>query len=431
MKTHQRRKFISKILGAGVLLTFPVFTRNVFAQKKTRLVPTSPPFWGGIGFNGSLSEKRFYLTKQLLAKNKVDISDPTKLIEGANKEFLPLTKSIESMLTKYGDKLVQFRKENLEIGEGLVLGMATDLELAVAVKKIDLKNPNTKVGLMTTYISGTGLVMSFDEGVGWRVISSFSWMTRQEQRVDDYFKYKEYAVDKLMGNYLQHSKEFVEKLGAFKNWRDGFSSNTFAQVVLAAMGEKAAPKLKKYKLDELLTLQYLGLAASDSICETLSIPLIPFTATDATTRTYAAKFDSIKSKQSIVTPQIDLEFEIYIVDIFKEVIDSAQQGHPIIDRKLTLGLRVFERVGNGPEDRKIVFQSFITDSMRDNISVFEDDVPERDFYFFDKIIQSSLRTFLIGIVKKDTSKIASVLIGKTDALMPQLTRFDQLCEAVR
>jgi hypothetical protein len=431
MKIYQRRKFISNILGVGMVLTFPTFSRNVFAQKKTRLVPTSPPFWGGIGFNGSLGEKRFDLTRQLLSKNKVDINDPKELVKGANVNFLPLTKSIESMLSKYGDKLVQFRKENLEIGEGLVLGMATDLELAVAVKKIDLKNPNTKIGLMTTYISGTGLVMSFDEGVGWRVISSFSWMTRQEQRVDDYYKYKEFAIEKLMGNYLQHGKNFVDKLGVFKNWREGFSSNTFAQVISAKMGEKAAPKLKKYKLDELLTTQYLGLAASDSICETLSIPLIPFTATDATSRTYAAKFDSIKSKQSIVTPQIDLEFEIFIIDITKEVIESVQQGHPIIDRKLILGLRVFERVGNGPEDRKNVFQSFITDSIRDNISVIEDDVPERDFYFFDKIIQSTLRTFLTGISKKDTSIIASVLIGKTDALMPQLTRFDQLCEAVR
>lgn len=425
MKAHKRRKFLSGIFNAGIALTFPILSRNSFAQK-IRAVPTSPPFWGGIGFNGNLTENRFILTRQYLSKKNIDVNDSQALIGGANDEFLPLTRSIAEMLSKYGDKFVQFKKEKLQIGEGFVLGMATDYELAVAVKKFDTKNPNTKIGFMTTYISGTGLVVSFDESVGWRVVSSFSWMTRQEQIVDDYFRYREYAVDKLMGNYLQHGKEFVEVLGKFKNWREGYSGNTFAQVISSTIGEKAQPKLKSYKVDDLLTSQYLGFATSDSICQALNIPLIPFVNSDATSRTYSAKFSSIDVKKKIETPPIDLAFEINLVDVTKEVVDSrGQYGFLIIDRSVILSFRVFEIQNDG---KNKLFQSFIGGTFKqDKISLPVDDVPERDFYFFDKIIQSTLNTFLSGISTKDKSKIDSVILGKTDALMPLLVRFDELC----
>jgi hypothetical protein len=319
------------------------------------------------------------------------------------------------------------------MGEDLVIGMAHDYEATVAVRRVEFNKP-VNDGIMFTFMSGIGMVLGYQQNVGWRVVSSFSFMTRDERPIADVSKLNETAVAELEQIYGVHARAFVTSLGRFGKWREGYASNFFARVVGATVGKKAAPKLAEYKLDHLISPELLGFELSSAICDGFNMPLMPFQENDALAKRYAAKFsESLVTQDAISLPDIDLEFEINLVDITKEKVQSRQKGVTFIRRQAIISFRAFERFDKGPDGRKKLLQTFAAAPIDEDIISFDsafDDTPERDFVFFGRLISRTFNLLITGIANKDASRLESVNV-KYDEIAQAIPKLLDLCAKTR
>jgi hypothetical protein len=158
----------------------------------------------------------------------------------------------------------------------------------------------------------------------------------------------------------------------------------------------------------------------------LDIPLLPFQENDALSKRYAVKFSNdLSAQDQIIIPEADLKFEIVLRFVDKQVTVSSQKGVNIVRRKVVIRLIVMDY-----QETFINVLASSTGEDRMPLNTTEDDTPERDIVFFDRLIDQTLNNLLMGMVTKNESQLASVEV-KLSSLAPAIPRLLQLCANTR
>lgn len=421
------RRYFLKQAGVGFAFATGLSAGPLARAEEKRYVPKAPPAWTGFGLNGSAGAARFDLTRRYVEKYQqgLPLTDP--------KAFAFLRQPLRDLLAKQSPPLVRLDNDAIKPGEDLLVGMVHDYEASVAIRRVEFNKP-VQDGNMVTFMAGAGMVLGYQKSAGWRVVSAFPFMTRVELPIADVTKLRDVAVDSLEKIYNVHAQAFVHFLGRFSKWREGYAPNYFARVVSATIGKKAQPKLAEHGIEKLLTAELLGFEASSVICDGFDIPLIPFQENDALAKRYATKFsESMAVQDALELPEIDLEFEVNLVDLTKEKIPSRQKGIITIKRQIALSFRAFDRVGKGPDGRNKILQSFAVSPIHEDVFGYAesgDDTPDRDLIFFERLIYRTLRQLVEGLRKKDAARLSELGI-KFEEIAPATATLLQFCEKAR
>lgn len=405
----QRRK----ILFTTLLLATSKWT---FAQK---LKSNLSLVWTGFGLNGSFAQDRFQLTREYIKLQfKKDIRD--------NQAFAFLRQPLKSSLEKNASSVVF--KDSVEFGQDLLLGFAHDYEITLGARvEYEGQNANT----LFVFMSGVGLVLSFNPATGWRVISSFPFTLRLERPALDLKNIKKQTIDIFGEVYQSYGNAFVQVVNKFNNVNDQWSSNYFARLTSVKFHAVVNEKLLQYKIQNFLNTEFIGFSASSNICENFNIPLLPFQENDALAKRYAVKFtDDLMAQNAISIPDADLKFEIILRDIDKQLINNTQKGLTYIRRKLVIQLRIIDEFAT-TED-KVFFKTFAALEHDDKMPLgsTEDDTPERDILFFERLFTKILSSLLVGIQTKNYSALSQLGIQAT-SVEKQIPRLLELLKKTR
>jgi hypothetical protein len=404
---------------AGVTsLGWPLWSRAQPAGQRSR--PKTPPVWTGFGLNGGAAQARYDLTREFVQQTrKLSLTD--------SKAFTPESKLTASLLAQQKPPLVQF-KNSVEFGEDMLVGFAHDFETTVGARvEKDGENANT----LFIFMSGVGMVLSFSQSTGWRIVSSFPFMLRFERPGGDLKNLRAKAVGYMGEAYKGYSNAFVHFLGRFNKWDQGFSSNYFARLTKASIHPDAQAKLASYKIEQILNPELLGFSSSSAICDNLNIPLLPFQENDALAKRYAVKFsDDLAAQQEIAIPDADLKFEVVLRDVDKKIIHSTQRGVTIIRRTLVIRFLAFDEYANEKDKRFLNVIAASTHEDRTPLNSTEDDTPERDLVFFDRLLTRTLGNLLSGLAKRDAQTLAQAEV-RLEAVAPAIPRLLELCAKTR
>lgn len=403
---------------ASSLLLQPLLLQAQPAGERSR--PKSPPVWTGFGLNGGAAQARYDLTREFVRKTRnLNLSD--------NKAFTDESRLITSLLSKQSPPLVQF-KTSIEFGEDMLLGFAHDYEITVGARvEKDGENANT----LFIFMSGVGLVLSFSQSTGWRIVSSFPFMLRFERPGGDLKDLRAKAVGFMGDAYKGYANAFVHFLGRFNKWDQGFSSNYFARLTKASVHPDAQAKLASYRIERILNPELVGFSSSSAICDNLNIPLLPFQENDALAKRYAVKFsDDLSAQNEIAIPDADLKFEVVLRDLDKKIINSSQRGVSIIRRTLVIRFLVFDEYSNEKDKKILNVLASTTHEDRTPLNSTEDDTPERDLVFFDRLLSQTLVNLLRGMITRDAQTLAQAEV-KLEFVKPAIPRLLELCAKTR
>lgn len=404
---------------AGVTsLGWPMWARAQPAAQRSR--PKTPPVWTGFGLNGGAAQASYDLTREFVQQTrKLSLTD--------SKAFTPESKLTASLLAQQKPPLVQF-KNSVEFGEDMLVGFAHDFETTVGARvEKDGENANT----LFIFMSGVGMVLSFSQSTGWRIVSSFPFMLRFERPGGDLKNLRAKAVGYMGEAYKGYSNAFVHFMGRFNKWDQGFSSNYFARLTKASIHPDAQAKLASYKIEQILNPELLGFSSSSAICDNLNIPLLPFQENDALAKRYAVKFsDDLAAQNEISIPDADLKFEVVLRDVDKKIIHSTQRGVTIIRRTLVVRFLAFDEYANEKDKRFLNVLAATTLEDRTPLNSTEDDTPERDLVFFDRLLTRTLGNLLSGLAKRDAQTLAQAEV-RLDAVAPAIPRLLELCAKTR
>jgi len=392
-----------------------------WAQPATnKLKPKTPPVWTGFGLNGGSAQARYDLTREFVQKKYNH-----KLNEAA--AFAFLREPLKNLLSSQQQGRVQF-KDSVEFGENLLLGFAHDYETTVGARvEKDGENANT----LFIFMSGVGLILSFDKSTGWRVLSSFPFMLRMERPGGDLKDVRGKAVGYMGEAYTAYGNAFSHFLGRFNKWDQGFSSNYFARLTKSTIHKDAKDKLASYRIQNVLNEELVGFSTSSALCDNLDIPLLPFQENDALAKRYAVKFaDDLAAQQEISIPDADLKFEVVLRDVDKQVTVSSQKGVNIVKRTVVMRVIVFDEYSSLPDKKILNVLASSTGEDRMPLNSTEDDTPERDLVFFDRLMSRTLTQLLKGLATKNESQLASVEV-KLSFVAPALPRLLELCTKTR
>lgn len=413
----QRRQLVVA-LASIPLLTWPWFSFAQPAASRSR--SKTPPVWTGFGLNGGAGQERYGLTRDFVknARN-LDLTN--------SKAFLKESKLLADLLSKQQPPLVKF-KDAVEFGEDMLVGFAHDYEVAVGARvEKDGEDANT----LFIFMSGVGLVLSFAQSTGWRIVSSFPFMLRFERPGGDLKNLRAKALGYMEEAYRGYANAFVHFLGRFDKWEQGFSSNYFARLTKASVHADALSKLVTYRVDKVLSPELLGFSCSSAICENLNIPVLPFQENDALAKRYAVKFsDDLAAQNEISIPDADLKFEVVLRDVEKKLINSTQRGVTIIRRTLVIRFLVFDEYASGSDKKFLNVLAASTHEDRTPLNSTEDDTPERDLVFFDRLLSRTLANLLQGMVNSDAQKLSQAAV-KLEFVAPAIPRFLELCAKTR
>ncbi len=420
MKFIKRRTLLKAAAGWVVASGLPGFL-PAYAADRTK--PKSAPVWAGFGLNGGPAQARYELTRRYLQKKRggISISD--------TQAFKFMNDALKEQITKLAPQLVVFKPE-VKLGEDYLVGMAHDYEASTAIRRVDLKEP-TIDGSIVTFLAGVGLILNYEKNSGWRIISSFSFVTRDTRKIPDVSKASENAVDMLGDSYLVHATAFATFLSRFGKWNAGYSPNFFARVTISKVSEGALAQLQEYKLDQKFNADFLGFQASAAICDGLDIPMLPFKENDALANRYATKFsESLITQDKIAIPDADLEFEVVLIKATKEKVPSRQQGIIYLKRRIIIGVRVFDKTSGQPEKLLQVVAGAPEDSDIIRYDQPDDDNPDRDFVFFDRLLYRTLSGLMKGIAKNDAEAITSLGVNY-DSIKEAIPKVLKQCAIAR
>jgi len=412
-----RRKWLLSSI-ATCLLNFPSLGISQGIGQRNR--PKSPPVWTGFGLNGSAAQARYDLTREFVRQTK-------KLALTDSRAFTSDSQLIASLLKQKNPPLVQF-KSGIEFGEDLLVGFAHDYEIYVGARvEKDGENANT----LFIFMSGVGLILSFSPSTGWRIVSSFPFMLRLERPAGDLKNLRARAIGYMGEAYKGYANAFVHFLERFNKWDQGFSSNYFARLTKATIHPDAQLKLASYKIDQTLNSELLGFSSSSAICDNLNIPLLPFQENDALAKRYAVTFsDDLTAQGNIDIPDADLKFEVVLRDLDKKIINSSQRGVTIIRRTLVLRFLAIDEFSSEKDKRFLNVLASSTHEDRTPLNSTEDDTPERDLVFFDRLLSRTLVNLLSGMAKKDPQILAQAEV-RLDSVSPAIPRLLELCAKTR
>jgi len=387
-----------------------------------KLRPRSPPVWTGFGLNGGHGQSRYNLTRAFIRNTaRVELSD-SRAFRAINRDVLmPRLKTLP--------QLVQFKPE-VKFGEDLLLGFAHDYETTVGARiERDGQNANTLI----VFMSGVGLILGFDQGSGWRIVSSFPFMLRMERPGGDLRNIQDRAVAVMDQAYLSYGNAFAEFLRRFNKWDQGFSTNIFARLTKASIHKDAAEQLQRLRINQIYNEEFLGFSASTAICDNLNIPLLPYQENDALAKRYSVKFsDDLTAQAEISVPDADFRFEVVLRHIEKRLTASSQRGVTIVRRNVVLRLIVYDEGAISPLPDKRLLNVLAESAGEDRLPLDpqEDDTPERDLVMFDRLISRTLSNLLRGLALRDEQILASVEV-KLSFVAPALPRLLELCSKTR
>ena len=376
--------------------------------------------WTGFGLNGGAAQARYDLTREFVRqKRNLNLTD--------SKAFTEESQLTASLLAQQKPPLVQF-KNGIEFGEDMLVGFAHDFETTVGARvEKDGENANT----LFIFMSGVGMVMSYSQSTGWRIVSSFPFMLRFERPGGDLKNLRSKAVAYMGEAYKGYTQAFVHFLGRFNKWDQGFSSNYFARLNKASVHPDAQTKLAAYKIEQILNPELLGFSVSSAICDNLNIPLLPYQENDALAKRYAVKFnDDLAAQNEIAIPDADLKFEVVLRDVDKKIIHSTQRGVTIIRRTVVLRFIVIDEYASGNDKRIMNVLAASTHEDRTPLNSTEDDTPERDLVFLDRLISRTMVNLLSGLAKRDAQLLAQAEV-KLEAVAPAIPRLLELCAKTR
>lgn len=407
-----RRRWLLALIGSP-LWSWPLFLRA--QPTKQRIRPKSPPVWTGLGLNGSFNQERYRLTRDFV---KTQNRKPVDEVD----YFAFMREPLRTLLDPLQPPLVQF-KQQIEFGEDLLVGFAHDFEATVGIRiEQDGVNANTLI----IFMAGVGMVLDFDKSRGWRIISSFPFMLHFERRGGDLKKVHAEAVGYLGEAYKSYAGVFVKFLARFNKWNQGFSASYFAKLTKASIHADAQTVIAKNQINELFNSELLGFSCSSLICDKLDIPLQPFQGSVAT-RGYAVKFsDDLTAQQGpLEMPPAYLQFEVVLRDLEKVITHSTQKRVTIIRR--TLVIRLLASEDNDKQFLNVVAAS--TEEDRIPLYSTEDDTPDRDLVFFERLLSKTFGNLLSGLVDGDAQKLSLVGV-KLDSVskeaIPKLLRYCKL-----
>lgn len=411
-----RRKALQTVLTAAAM----AYAGRLVNAAEGESASSQLPVWTGFGLNGSAGQTRFDLTREYVKKKGMQLSD-----SDAFKWFRDeLTKTVRDIRPA----VVQFKTE-VQFGENLLIGFAHDYEIAIGAR---LENASNNANTIMIFMSGVGLVLGYDSGSSWRIVSSFPFMFRFERLEKDLKNVRGKAVDKMGEAYLGYAKGYAHFLSRFNKWGRGYKANYFARVTLAEIHKELLPKLEQLRIDKIFNREFVGFSASSSICDHLDVPLLPFQENDALAKRYAVKFtDDLRAQDVANIPDADLKFEVIIRDVEKQVVPSKQMGITIIRRQVVINFRV--RDGFSPSDAKPLFQTFAAaghDEDKIPHGSTEDDTPDRDVVFFDRLLTRTLSFLLRGIVANDPELLKQANV-KYDVVAGSIPKLLELCAKTR
>lgn len=411
-----RRRLLATLVVAGGPFSLPLGAQPV----SEKLRPKSPPVWTGFGLNGGPSQARYDITRAFVKrKYNFDLTD--------SRAFLFMREALTKQLAAEHRDRVQF-KNSVEFGQDLLLGFAHDYETSVGARiEKDGQNANTLI----IYMSGLGMILTFSKSTGWRVLSSFPFMLRMERPGGDLKDLRGKTLGYMDQAYSSYCNAFSHFLGRFNKWDQGFSSNFFARLTQSTIHGDAKTKLSNLKIQNILSSELLGFSVSAAICDNLSIPLLPFQENDALAKRYAVKFsDDLAAQQEILIPEADFRFEVVLRDLEKTRIDSSQKGVTIIRRSVVIRLIIFDEFSDLKDKKLLNVLAMSTGEDKIPLQSTEDDTPERDLVFFDRLIVRTLSALLQGMAKQDEATLATVEV-KLSYVKPALNRFLELCAKTR
>ena len=407
-KDVRRRWLLALVVSP--LWSWPLFLRA--QPTKQRIRPKSPPVWTGLGFNGSTNQERYRLTRDFVKTQNRKPSDS---------DFAFMREPLRTLLAPLQPPLVQF-KQQIEFGEDLLVGFAHDFEATVGIRiEQDGVNANTLI----IFMAGVGIILDYDKSRGWRIISSFPFMLHFERRGGDLKKVHAEAVGYLGEAYKSYAGVFVKFLARFNKWNQGFSASYFAKLTKASIHADAQTVLAKNQINELLNSELLGFSCSSLICDKLDIPLQPYRESQATSG-YAVKFsDDLTAQQGpLEMPPAYLQFEVVLRDLEKVITHSTQKRVTIIRRTLVIRL-----LASNMDERFLNVVAASTEEDRIPLYSTEDDTPDRDLVFFERLLSKTFGNLLSGLVDGDAQKLSSVGV-KLDSVskeaIPKLLRYCNL-----
>lgn len=408
MFIHRRKILLAALLAGTSQLTIAQKLKNNLSL-----------VWTGFGLNGSFAQERFQLTREYIkSKYKKELRD--------TQAFGFLRQPLKNLIEKNANSVVF--KDSVEFGQDLLLGFAHDYEITLGARvEHEGENANT----LFVFMSGVALVLSFSQATGWRVISSFPFTLRLERAAKDLKNIKKQTIDIFGEVYQSYGNAFVQVVNKLNNINDQWSSNYFARLTSVKFHAVVNEKLLQYKIQNFLNTEFIGFSASSSICENFNIPLLPYQENDALAKRYAVKFtDDLMVQNVISIPDADLKFEIILRDVDKQLINNTQKGLTYIRRKLVIQLRVIDEFAT-TED-KVFFKTFAALEHDDKMPLgsTEDDTPERDVLFFERLFSKILNNLLTGIQTKNYSALSQLGI-QAASVEKQIPRLLELLNKTR
>ena len=259
----------------------------------------------------------------------------------------------------------------------------------------------------------------------------YECLLRMERPGGDLKDIRGKAVAVMDQAYAAYGQAFSHFLGRFNKWDQGFSSNYFARLTASSVHKDVLPKLASYKIQNVLNDEFLGFSTSSALCDNLDIPLLPYQENDALAKRYAVKFnDDLAAQQQIDIPDADLRFEIVLRDVDKQKTDSTQRGVTIVKRSVVIRLIVIDEYSNLPDKKLLNVLAMSTSEDRIPLQSTEDDTPERDLVFFDRLISRTLSNLLRGMATRNASTLAAAEV-KLSFVEPALPRLMELCAKTR
>jgi hypothetical protein len=415
----RRRRLAQSIVLAG-LSSLPISIRDVFASQREK------PIWVGFGLNGSALDNRFEITREFVKREKnKDLS--------SREAFSWFRDSLDNSVKTNNSGELRFRNE-AQLGVDQLLGFVHDYEAYSIFRDVSTGTKEETVYLIAAKMVGAGLVCTYEKSIGWRLLASFPFVMEWElQKRGSRPNLRSTDVKLVENIYRNYGEAFSKHTKASGNLSRTSSANYFARVVKARVHPDAEAKLQKLNLQKSLTSQFIGFTSSSEICRHLGMPLLPYLENDALANRYAVRFtEDLIAQNTIVIPDADLQFEVVVRDVEKELRPRMQFGVTEIHRLLVVDFRVYEADFSTNQPKRILRTIAYADADIDKIPYEQSDydTPDRDFVFFDRLFVRTLTFLLQGLAKNDPKMLAKSNVKHAD-VVSVIPRINHLVQKTR
>lgn len=357
------------------------------------------PAWLGFGLNGGEeASRRFPLTLGAVRRRGA----------GGTDFQLEVARAIRSQIESTG--VAEVRNE-VQIGESLMLGAALDYENVLAARL-------GSSSFLVLHLVGHGVLLGFDWGRGWKLISSFPFpvILLREAAGDVAGDASKYLAEAFTAPEKSFASAFTKAaVRLAPRWKEsgrGFN----VRVLGSAIHPAAQAKLASWGVERNVTEPWLGHLASAAICETLQVPVVPFAETQALGR-FSYMFAERLVAQNVRLPDdgdIDLRLHVTLRNVGRDIRFRSQLQRWEAVRQVVLEVRALD-----DRDEEIVsLRAGYQDDVADALARQEDNSPARDAHFLDMAIYRCLQTLFNGIARNDEAELAKVFV-KPDAQQRQ------------